>query len=533
MPISRESRTSLIVLVILVVLAWVPQVYWTLQSGERIVSQNILYEDAFYYFQTARNVALGNGSESSGGILHNGYHPLWMLACTPFFKIASPDPYLPLRGIMLLGTLSGTVAVLLAYAVMRKLGIGQTASLIATGCYAWNPWMLSYGTSGMEAPLNGALLAALLLCALRHPGAVDSRRTRMGWSLGLGILAALVFLVRTDNAFFLLFTALFLLARNRRTWRREWPWLFLSGLVCIAVVTPWLLWNRATFGSFVQGSASALPVVREVAFFDTHPGASPADFTRYRFGLFLGWFPAILVYSGLGSVFSLLFVVVLAVLPTRSGRRDIRRLGLALYELLPLIIGIVCLGFAHKFVRLAAREWYYAAPNLTVAILVAVFLHFLSHAIPSRNVRITGAVIFVGMALGMFGVKAFGLEWIGRSKTGLWSQCPRAYALDIVDAIRTLPIADTREPVGATDSGTVGYLSPRPVINLDGVANPGAREAVLRGQLGKYIESQGIRYCLITPRMFVPRIIGAEYMNRLIPYPALTPEGYELKSNVR
>ena len=45
----------------------------------------LTFDDAFYYFGIARNVAHGHGSTFDGIDPTNGYHPLWMLMAVPFF----------------------------------------------------------------------------------------------------------------------------------------------------------------------------------------------------------------------------------------------------------------------------------------------------------------------------------------------------------------------------------------------------------------------------------------------------------------
>ena len=43
------------------------------------------HDDAFYYFQIARNLAEGKFSTFDSGITHtNGYHAIWLLLITPF-----------------------------------------------------------------------------------------------------------------------------------------------------------------------------------------------------------------------------------------------------------------------------------------------------------------------------------------------------------------------------------------------------------------------------------------------------------------
>ena len=46
------------------------------------------HDDAFYYFQIARNLAEGKFSTFDGGITRtNGYHPLWLFLITPFYWV--------------------------------------------------------------------------------------------------------------------------------------------------------------------------------------------------------------------------------------------------------------------------------------------------------------------------------------------------------------------------------------------------------------------------------------------------------------
>ena len=53
--------------------------------------RDVSNDDAFYYFQIARNMAAGLFSTFDGGITRtNGYHPFWMLLITPFYWFNDP-----------------------------------------------------------------------------------------------------------------------------------------------------------------------------------------------------------------------------------------------------------------------------------------------------------------------------------------------------------------------------------------------------------------------------------------------------------
>ena len=487
--------------------------WWIMQPRERLAGA-VAWEDAFYYFQTARNVARGEGSVSSGGIEHNGYHPLWMFLCAGVYRVAGEEGLLAIRIILAIGAALGMLSVVLLYRLLRLLGVAPPAALIAVACYWLNPWMLALAICGLEAPLQAVLLIATISWTLRPGG----RRPRWLFYGVLGVLFALVFLVRTDNVFFLAATALWIVWRVRRD-RRQWVWLAGSVVFSILLASPWLLWNLAKFGSIVQGSAGALPTVREIAWFGTHPGATRVDFLRHRLILTLEYFPAVLWYTGLGSLWYVLFAAVAGALAVRRGRREGVRLGLALLECAPLALAVVGLGFAHKFVRLATREWYYVPSDILMALVLGIALSYLLRLAYSPRLRTILVVLLAALPL----------VWLGRKNVQQWrerSAPGHDYAFDIVRAFDGLSLVPPDEPVGCTDSGIVGYYCTHPVINLDGVVNPLAARAIREGRLADYVAGTGIRFLTVTPRMYNEQVWGRGFVRRVTPFPLMTAQGY-------
>ena len=55
-------------------------------------------DDAFYYFQIARNLGDGNGFTFDGVHQTNGFHPLWLFLITPIFSVFDGD-IAPLRAV--------------------------------------------------------------------------------------------------------------------------------------------------------------------------------------------------------------------------------------------------------------------------------------------------------------------------------------------------------------------------------------------------------------------------------------------------
>lgn len=515
MALSRSLQRPHWWLALLLLAGLGVQGLWIAQDRERLVSQ-LLSEDAHYYFQTARSVAEGRGSVSSGGVAHNGYHPLWMLVCAAAFRVfAEPggDPMVAIRAILLLAAALGALSAGLVWALLRRLGAGAAAAWLGAAVFYLNPKLLPLMVSGLEVPLQAALLAGTLLWMLRDGG----RRAGPRWYAVLGILLGLCYLTRTDNVFFGAFVWL-AVAWRRRGRPGHGRGMALATALGLALVLPWQLWNYLHFGSLMQGSAGALPYVRRLVWFEAHPGAAASDFTRYRWQLFFGYFPALFWHAGLGALSYALALVVTALACTARGRRHFYPLLLALGRLGPLLAAVLALGFAHKFLRLATREWYFVPSDLAVALAWGLAVEFLWRTAPGRRWRLGGFALLLALLALWFGRKAL-VEWAPRE---------RSYALEIRDAFEALEDYRPGERLGATDSGIVGFWCERPVVNLDGVVNNEAARHIRQGNLIDYLDARGIRYLTITPRMQTPAIWGPEYGSRLVRFPALTAEGFRL-----
>ena len=81
-PVTRALTIAAVALAIawlLLILVW-PDAPFTLT-----------FDDAYYYFGIARNVADGHGSTFDGINSTNGYHPLWLALCVPVFAAGLDD----------------------------------------------------------------------------------------------------------------------------------------------------------------------------------------------------------------------------------------------------------------------------------------------------------------------------------------------------------------------------------------------------------------------------------------------------------
>ena len=142
------------------------------------------HDDAFYYFQIARNLAEGKFSTFDGGITRtNGYHPLWLLLTTPFYWVFDKE---------------AALFAIRAFEIM--LVAGGVALAAAAARLARMPWYLMFAALPMLYHIPFMIAGMEAAAAL--------------FMLGLFILAVCLF------------------ARNPARWK--WP------LAAVAFALPWV-----------------------------------------------------------------------------------------------------------------------------------------------------------------------------------------------------------------------------------------------------------------------------------------------------
>ncbi len=441
-------------------------------------------DDAYYYFQLARNLASGRGPSLDGETPTNGFHPLWLLCLVPV-AAATSDALLALRAGLGLGALLGAANVALVHALARAAGASRSAALVAAGAYAIHPTVVLESVNGLETSLAVATqgLGAWIFVRLgAKPGPASLRACA-----ALGLAGGLMMLARTDAV--VVFAALLagLALRERRLGGA-----FAAGGVAALVVAPWLLWNLAAFGSVVQVSATAVPEALQRGFVERH-GASPGTLLRRSAEVTLrdfGRAAFFYVAPGRGALraFYAIAPALLAVLllvpagPARRLRQGCARLAAP-------ACGIVGTLLVHTAVRWWTREWYYAPLGFLGALLLALVLdHLRATAMRlARGRRMAGAAATAAGAVALFA--AFGPHQ--RERFGLRS----VHRVNQLEA--AIWLAQHTEPdarVGSFNAGILSYFGRRTVVNLDGAVNADALRARDERRLLEYVLEKRLDY---------------------------------------
>ena len=450
--------------------------YVTLANYDVVnLHRDAFFDDAFYYFEIAKNLAAGKFSTFDGGITRtNGYHPVWLLLVTPFYWVFDPESALfGIRALEIMLIAGGVCLLALAMRLAHLPWILLFAALPAL-----------YGqrgmTMGMEAAAGAFFLGATLLAAVlfaREPA-------RWRW-----LLAGVAFLlpwVRFEYAAIALLVTggLVLLSgwsaagvspgapRGRFSAARLRP-AAVPFAAAVAGVLVYLLYNGVVFGGVLPVSGAA-----KIAM-SAHWAAPEGVDWRHTAGRFFD------AAGRDGVAVAELCVYVLAVWWV-CRRRGLSKEGVGLLAVLGTVLafGVENLAARAQVALLyhprieSYLHWYYVPGYVVAALMVplrcfvAIYLLRQLLAVPRALWRRLAVVAVcatgVGAAFDRYGfTEPFRLVqerrhalYVMHSWGGL--------AQELVAFEKMLP---DDAVVGSWNAGAIGYFAERPVVNLDGVVS--------------------------------------------------------------
>ena len=440
------------------------------------------FDDAFYYFQIAWNLAQGNFSTFDGGITStNGYHPLWMFLITPFYLIF--DKEAALFGIK---------------ALEIMLVAGAVVSIAGAARLTRQPWFLLFATlpilysyhelyRGMEAA------AALFMLGLFFFAICLHARNAARWRWLLTSVAFTLPWVRLEYVVISLTctVALWVSAKAIRAppppaASSSTP-LRPSSIPTIGALTGLLgysAYNQVIFGGIVPVSGATKAAWAQAA----RAGSGGYDIARaLRETLSLGTFDSGLLVSAEVCIYFLLVWWLARRFGDREGR-----------DLLAFLVCMAGLAAFHvaQFIQIAVIQhpvptppWYHAPGYLMIASIVPVRcfvgVYIVRRFMMPRSARLAQILrvgIFLAGATVLFTKADFTgpfslVSYISNPSNASYREFSslqegtawlRALYGNTQIANRVLPEGSV---IGSWDAGMFGYFSIFPVVNLDGLTN--------------------------------------------------------------
>jgi hypothetical protein len=450
------------------------------RSDDRIADKP-LSEDGYYALTVARNIALGRGVTIDGKQLTNGFQPLFTFLTVPAFAASPDNRYVPLRLVLLLHW-----AVLLATATVLGLmardawagGSAEERRLrgwVAGLLYLGSLHVFALHFNGLE---TGFVLLMYALCWRMYQVRGVQRWTD---ALLMGVLLGLTVLARIDASFLVALFCLYLLVeRGMRPTQRSGR-AIVVGAVSLIVSSPWWLYNRLCFGSFMPSSGTAqmggqldaqrleraLRAVTEAMLPMAYMGQleTPAV-TMVR----------MLVLIGLGALLLQWWPK-----PEPDGRRleawataSARTLAFGGCVFAAAMILVVWYTGSSKATHFYTR---YFAPVSLVSVVVLSYVGLeLSRRTP-RLMIAAAAVLTAGF---------IGAVWL--IAAGRMGASSPMYVAQLPLVRENVP---DNEVAAAGQSGTLGYFRDN-VLNLDGKVNPEALK--YRGRIWEYLRERNVRW---------------------------------------
>ncbi len=161
---------------------------WLLANGIHVTM-----EDGFYYFKIAQNIAQGEGSSFDGINPTNGYHPLWLLCLVPIFWLTSHT-----ATALLIGKILQAILMALGAAIIyrsARLNYGRFASVFVG--LLWTMLVYRVSFSGLEYSLHA--LCVLAACDVYLRWFARGSPVRVRPYVALGTILSVAFLARLDT----------------------------------------------------------------------------------------------------------------------------------------------------------------------------------------------------------------------------------------------------------------------------------------------------------------------------------------------
>jgi len=438
------------------------------------LSSLFLIDDSFITFDIARSIARGHGPAAAGR-LTNGFQPLWALLASLPYRILGDATLTDLRPsdsavrlVLVLGVLCDLAligAILLALA--RRFGVRSPALVLAASYWALSPRACGNALNGMET---------VLVLALFHVawGWLDELSKSAGLTKWQGVITgamlAMLLLSRVDQA---IAVGLFVLLCGSRFRNRGFALSAASAFLLPILL--WSVWIQRWTGHVypVSGEASRLQSI-----------PSPEFLPRVAFHLRVFWL------NVMGpSRWLLLIALVLTVMAIAfRGFEETARAGRTL-----VFHAGTCLATAAAYIIYQGGCWYFprylALFDWTVLLWAAIAVNLLVGEDALRR-RVAG---FGAVALCM--LMMFSHPILERlTAVEVAAAQPKGYRAVAVWARKSFAPGSV---VGAVQSGALGYYATTlKVVNLDGVVNVDALQAIRARRLIAYALGEGVQFVL-------------------------------------
>lgn len=504
---SRPRDRFILILLLLASLAF--RGYFISQDMSDLTIKGPLYDDSFYCFKVAQNIASGHGSTFDGLGNTNGYQPLYVGLLVPLYWLSGGNLDLPIYLALIFSAILNVLTGLILYKVLRRF-TSYAAAMFGLALWGFGPAIVRQALNGLETALAMFFIAVTLDYYISVYRGV--KRSTWRQSGTLGALLALAVLARVDAFLFVaaLLVDVMVLASRRGDSRGMARTLTVFAVFLI----PWFAVSQFEFGSMVPRSGEATRFLSEAYAAHDYPTALTANgqdleplqlfihniqksvmlmgtspvvhmFTRgmERLAIASSW-DRKATFAAIGGFLGLVFLFGLFIAHRKAVRRRRETLPsefnfLYLYAFF-MVAAYSLVVFGHIFFS----RYYY--PIFFFSILLGAFAFDVLLGLlgdpGTRRRRLVGGLV-VALYLVVLPYMS-----INRLQNGNYR------FVKVVEWIDQH--TESSQRIGVFNCGAIGYYSSRQIVNLDGKVSPDALVALRAGQLPNYLLSAQVDYVI-------------------------------------
>ncbi len=444
-------------------------------------------DDMFYFSEVARNVATGGGLSFDGIHPTTGVQPFFVLMLLPFANLFQGDIELTTK--LILGLVT-CVTICMVLALPRVVEDwmpknGWAVGAIAGCLWILHPKILQVSFEGTEA----FVAACAWICSLFfwRRSIETGRYYILGFVMGIGIL------IRTDHLILAAMLFVFPISSFGKQLTKAIQ--LLPGIML--TYGSWLVISWMRVGSVFQdsgqvksmGTLRLFAVEHHLPFDEVSIFSLPLEQLKLRLicgAKYLGYLTHAESKPSIVFIIALIVLTAIIFISMKSGRRTIQDVlpntFLLCKAIGPGILASCILFVIYLVVLLHFRSWY-LIPLFVFEILVLAAVLFDLFGTHLKRGSVLAATVVI-MIFSIMHIEAYlsprrGLEM--------------AYFEGLRSVERLTP-AGAR--IGAFNSGLAGakYAPERIIVNLDGVVNHSAYNALRKFKLRQYLQDERIQY---------------------------------------
>ncbi len=430
-------------------------------------------DDAYLSLDIARNFANGKWFFYGDGTT-SGFQPLYVFLMAPVFLIFKSDIITPVYVSIIIQNIFGYGTIYFMYRMLRNIFEDDYSSFLSVLLFILLPVSIINMGNGLETSIS-FFFFVLVFYYLYKFQKEEFDRIKFRQLFMLGVLAGIAMLARIDSIMIIPGVIIWLMMRGKGTKFIMQVSYFLAGSV--VVYLPYMILMYSFTGDFFPVSGKAVHHIGQDMVKNYAVGNSNLfELIRLSLQNIYMNYSVVIIFALVGT---LVYRIKSFACPWFSQ---------SLKQHAPLVITSLLLFFAYTFYLNA--YWFYSRYffplSLFFAVITAFIINLLIHSFSiqggKKSVVIVLAVLFIAPNVTRSGFKDFFLAEFkkqGYEKIGEWVN-------------QKFPAGTV---IGCVQTGAIGYFSDdKTVINLDGVVNKEAYDAIQRKELMNYIKSKKIEY---------------------------------------